>query len=32
MRENFNNYYNDNIKSKWTPIKPITKDIKVNKT
>ncbi len=32
MRKKINHYYNDNIKSKWTPIEPITKNIKVSKT
>jgi hypothetical protein len=29
-REKYNHYYNDNIESKWTPIEPIIKDIKVD--
>jgi hypothetical protein len=30
-REKYSEYY-DNDKSKWTPIKPIIKDIRVNKS
>ncbi len=28
-REKYNHYYNNNIDSKWTPIEPIIKDIRV---
>jgi hypothetical protein len=28
-REKYNHYYNKNIESKWTPIEPIIKDIRV---
>ncbi len=31
-REKYNHYYNNNIESKWTPIEPIIKDIKVGKS
>jgi hypothetical protein len=31
-REKINHYKNNNIKSRWTPIEPIIKDIKVGKT
>jgi len=31
-KRKINHYYNENIESKWTPIEPITKDIKVGKT
>jgi hypothetical protein len=29
IREKYNHYYNNNIESKWTPIEPIIKDIRV---
>jgi len=29
-REKYNHYYNNNIESKWTPIEPIIKDIRVS--
>jgi hypothetical protein len=32
IREKYNYYYDDNIKSKWTPIEPIIKDIRVDKS
>jgi hypothetical protein len=32
IRKKFNHYYNDNIESKWTPMEPITKNIRVDKT
>jgi hypothetical protein len=31
-REKYNHYYYNNIESKWTPIEPIIKDIKVGKS
>jgi hypothetical protein len=31
-RETYNHYYDNNIESKWTPIEPIIKDIKVGKS
>jgi hypothetical protein len=31
-REKYNHYYNNNIESKWTPIEPIIKNIKVGKS
>jgi hypothetical protein len=31
-REKYNHYYDNNIDSKWTPIEPIIKDIKVGKS
>jgi hypothetical protein len=31
-REKYNHYYNNNIESKWTPIEPIIKDIRVGKS
>jgi hypothetical protein len=31
-KEKYNHHYNNNIESKWTPIEPITKDIKVGKS
>jgi hypothetical protein len=30
-REKYSHYYDNNIESKWTPIEPIIKDIKVAK-
>ncbi len=32
IREKYNHYYDNNIESKWTPIEPIIKDIKVGKS
>jgi hypothetical protein len=32
IKEKYNHYYNNNIDSKWTPIEPIIKDIKVDKS
>jgi hypothetical protein len=29
LREKYNHYYDNNIESKWTPIEPIIKDIKI---
>jgi hypothetical protein len=31
-REKYNHYHDNNIESKWTPIEPIIKDIKVGKS
>jgi hypothetical protein len=31
-REKYSHYYDNNIESKWTPIEPIIKDIKVGKS
>ncbi len=31
-KEKYNHYHENNIKSKWTPIEPIIKDIKVGKS
>ncbi len=31
-KEKYNHYYDNNIRSKWTPIEPIIKDIKVGKS
>jgi hypothetical protein len=31
-RKKYNHYYNNNIESKWTPIEPIIKDIRVGKS
>ncbi len=31
-REKYNHYYDNNIESKWTPIEPIVKDIRVGKS
>ncbi len=31
-REKYNHYYDNNIESKWTPIEPIIKGIKVGKS
>jgi len=31
-REKYNHYYDNNIESKWTPIEPIIKDIRVDKS
>jgi hypothetical protein len=31
-REKYNHYYDNNIESKWTPIEPVIKDIKVGKS
>jgi hypothetical protein len=31
-KEKYNHHYNNNTESKWTPIEPITKDIKVGKS
>ncbi len=31
-KEKYNRYYDNNIKSKWTPIEPIIKNIKVGKS
>jgi hypothetical protein len=31
-REKYSHYYDNNIKSKWTPIEPIIKDIRVGKS
>jgi hypothetical protein len=31
-RKKYNHFYDSNIESKWTPIKPITRDIKVGKS
>jgi len=30
--EKYNHYYDNNIESKWTPIEPIIKDMKVGKS
>jgi phosphopantetheine adenylyltransferase len=32
IREKYNHYHNNNIESKWTPIEPIIKYIKVGKS
>ncbi len=32
IREKYSHYYDNNIQSKWTPIEPIIKDIKVDKS
>jgi hypothetical protein len=32
IREKYSHYYNNNIESKWTPIKLIIKDIRVGKS
>jgi hypothetical protein len=32
IREKYNHYYNNNIESKWTPIEPIIKDIRIGKS
>ncbi len=31
-KEKYNHYYDNNIESKWTPIEPIIKDIRVGKS
>jgi len=31
-REKYNHYYNNNIESKWTPIEPIVKNIRIGKS
>jgi hypothetical protein len=31
-KKNKNHYYDNNIQSKWTPIEPIIKDIRVGKS
>jgi len=31
-RETYNHYYDNNIESKWTPIEPIVKDIRIGKS
>jgi hypothetical protein len=31
-REKYNHHYNNNIESKWTPIEPIIKDIRIGKS
>jgi hypothetical protein len=31
-REKYNHHYDNNIESKWTPIEPIIKDIRVDKS
>ncbi len=31
-RKKYSHYYDNNIESKWTPIEPIIKDIKVGKS
>jgi hypothetical protein len=32
IRKKYSHYYNDNIESKWTPIEPLIKDIRVGKS
>jgi len=31
IRKKYSHYYDNNIESKWTPIEPIIKDIKIGK-